>query len=146
MGKTRRQENRVNPYEPPVALDRRTLKNVRSFQVGVDEISTIFVQSSYWTGITTQATDAAGISGPRRRGACQFEVGERERHRVRIEIDSLARVNAYVDGELVEANLFAGLRALIFSGITVAAVLLLLRLRDYYRKRCVVDNCRIILP
>ncbi len=42
-----------------------------------------------------------------------------------IEVDSLARVNAYVDGELVEANLFARLRAVVFTSVTLFVALVL---------------------
>jgi hypothetical protein len=117
-----RTEDVENPYKPPATINQGVGRAVRSFQVGVDEINTVFVEASFLTGLKTHSIDAAGISGPVYRGVCRFEVGETERHQVMIETDGMARVNAYVDGELVEANLFARLRAFIFFSVTVFSV------------------------
>lgn len=122
----RRAEDSQNPYEPPATINQSVGGSVRSFQVGVDEINTVFVRASFWTGIRTYSTDAAGTSGPVHRGPCQFEVGNRERHQVKIEVDDLGKANAYVDGRLVEENLFARLRTVIFFSVAVFVVLILL--------------------
>lgn len=95
----------------------------RRFQVGCDEVYTILVESSLWTGLRTHAIDAAGVSTPVHRGACRFEVGERERHEVEIQVDRTASVNAFVDGELVEKNLFPRTRAVIVALVFVFSVL-----------------------
>lgn len=114
----------MNPYAPPTSVSERLDGAVRSFRVGVDEVVTVFVEASVWTGITTYAQDSEGNSGPTHRGHCQFEVGQRERHEVVIEVDRNGRANAYVNGQLVEANLFARLRVRIFFivGVFVATI------------------------
>lgn len=135
-----------NPYQPPVAVHKPIVGVIRSFQVGVREFSTVFVESSLWTGLRTYAVDAAGVTGPVHQGACRFEVGTQERHRVEIEIDGLARVNAYVDGELVEPNLLSGLRVHVFFRVAVVMVLiamivgLVLLLFGYYRIDKVIEQ------
>jgi len=116
------EEKPVNPYEPPTSVNDRISGAVRSFRVGVKEITTVFVEASVWTGIRTYARDVEsdlGDLGPVHRGPCQFEVGKRERHEITIAVDGTGRVNAYVDGQLVEANLFANLRVRIFAIVAV---------------------------
>jgi hypothetical protein len=119
-----REEKPVNPYEPPALVNDGIVGAVRSFRVGVEEIITVFVEASVWTGIRTYARDVESDSGPVHRGPCQFEVGTRERHEVTIEVDGTGRVNAYVDGQLVEANLFASLRLRIFSIVAVFMIVI----------------------
>ena len=51
--------------------------------------------------------DAEGNSTPTRRGLCRFDLGTAEQHQVEIRLDKTIRVNAYVDGELVEYDLFS---------------------------------------
>ena len=60
---------------------------------------------------------------PVHRGACRFEVGQRERHEVEIQVDRTARVNAFVDGELVKKDLFPRKRAVIIAVVLVFSVL-----------------------
>ena len=118
-------ESDENPYLSAATVDHRLGSARRSFQVGRDEISTILVETSLWTGLRTHSTNAAGNSTPVQRGACRFEVGERERHQVVIQVDRTARVNALVDGELVEHNLFPRSRAVIIALVFVFSVLVL---------------------
>ena len=118
------EEKQVNPYEPPTSVNDRISGTVRSFQVGVKEITTVFVEASVWTGIRTYARDVESNSGPVHRGPCQFEVGKRERHEITITVDGTGRVNAYVDGQLVEANLFASLRVRIFAIVAVFMIVI----------------------
>ena len=113
------EEKPVNPYEPPTSVNDRISGAVRSIQVGVNEITTVFVEASIWTGISTYARDVNSESGPVHRGPCQFQVGQREQHEIAIAVDGTGRVNAYVDGQLVEANLFARLRVRIFAIVAV---------------------------
>ena len=68
----------VNPYEPPTSVNDRIAGAVRSFRVGEEEITTVFVEASVWTGIRTYARDLESHLGPVHRGPCQFEVGERD--------------------------------------------------------------------
>ena len=114
----------VNPYEPPASVNDRIAGAVRSFRVGEEEITTVFVEASVWTGIRTYARDLESHLGPVHRGPCQFEVGERERHEITIAVDGTGKVNAYVDGQLVEANLFASLRVRIFSIVAVFMIVI----------------------
>lgn len=120
-----RADKPVNPYESPASVNDRIDGSVRSFRVGVDEITTVFVEASVWTGIKTYGRDALGNSGPVHRGPCQFEVGKSERHGIMIEVDGVGRANAYVDGQLVEANLFASLRVRTFFSVAVFIVVIL---------------------
>jgi len=115
-------QNDENPYSPPATVHHRAGVACRSFQVGREEINTVIVETSLWTGLSTHSTDAAGNSTPVQRGPRQFEVGERERHQVEIQVDRTARVNAFVDGELVERNLFPRVRAVIFAMIALFSV------------------------
>ena len=119
-----REEKPVNPYEPPTSVNDRIADAVRSFRVGAQEVSTVFVEASVWTGIRTYARDEESDSGPVHRGPCQFEVGKRERHEIMIAVDGTGRVNAYVDGQLVEANLFANLRVRIFAIVAVFMIVI----------------------
>ena len=118
------EEKPVNPYEPPTSVNDRISGAVRSFRVGEKEITTVFVEASVWTGIRTHARDVDSNLGPVHRGPCQFEVGKRERHEITIAVDGTGRVNAYVDGQLVEANLFASLRVRIFAIVAVFMIVI----------------------
>ncbi len=118
------EEKPVNPYEPPTPVNDRISGAVRSFRVGVKEITTVFVEASVWTGIRTYARDVKSNLGPVHRGPCQFEVGKQERHEITIAVDGTGRVNAYVDGQLVEANLFASLRVRIFAIVAVFMIVI----------------------
>ena len=115
-------ESHENPYVSPATIGHRLEGAVRSFQVGREEINTIFVETSLWTGLRTHSTNAAGDATPVQRGPCRLEVGERERHEVVIEVDKTARVNALVDGELVECNLFPRSRAVIMVLVALFSV------------------------
>ena len=112
-----------NPYLSPATNDHRLGNSSRSFQVGRDEIHTVCVETSLWTGLRTHSINAAGNSTPAQRGPCQFEVGERERHQVVIQVDKTGRTNALIDGELVEHNLFPRRRAVIIALIALVSVL-----------------------
>lgn len=114
-----REEQPINPYEPPTVINNRCVSEVRRIQVGIEEKTTVIIESSLRRGISTYTTDSENRSGPVHHGPCQFEVGESERHEVRITVDGTGGVNAYVDGKLVEANLFATLRARIHMLVTV---------------------------
>ena len=118
------EEKAVNPYEPPTLVNDGISVAGRSFRVGVREITTVFVEASIWTGIRTYARDVDSDLGPVHRGPCQFEVGERERHEITIAVDGTGRANAYVDGQLVEANLFANLRVRIFAIVAVFMIVI----------------------
>ena len=118
------EEKPVNPYEPPTSVNDRISGAVRSFRVGVKEITTVFVEASVWTGIRTYARDVERNLGTVHRGPCQFEVGKRERHEITMAVDGTGRVNAYVDGQLVEANLFASLRVRIFGIVAVFMIVI----------------------
>ena len=117
-------EQPVNPYEPPSSVNDRVFGAVRSFGVGVNEITTIFVEASIWTGIRTYARDVEDELGPVHRGPCQFEVGKLESHEITIAVDGTGRVNAYVDDQLVEANLFAHLRVRVFAIVAVFMIVI----------------------
>ena len=84
----------------------------------------MFVESSIWTGIRTHARNTEGDSSPVLRGPCQFETGKLERHEIRIDVGGTGRVNAYVDGELVQADLFARLRKRIYAMVAVLILVL----------------------
>ncbi len=115
-----------NPYLPPVTFDYHSGSAGRSFQIGGDEMNTVFVEASLWTGLKTHSSNAAGKSTPVRCGPCRFELGERERHQVEIQVDRTARVSAFVDGELVERNMFPRLRATIIAIVVLFFVLIFL--------------------
>lgn len=114
-----REQQPINPYESPTSVKDRVSGTVRSFLVGGEETITVFVEASVWTGIRTYARDAEGVSGEVHRGTCQFEVGKGGCHEVKIEVDGVGRVNAYVDGQLVEDDLFASLRVRIYLIVAV---------------------------
>ena len=80
-----------NPYPPPVTFDHHSSTAIRAFQIGNDEIHTVFVETSLWTGLKTYSTNSAGESTPMQRGACRFEVGDHERHQVEIQVDGLGK-------------------------------------------------------
>ncbi len=112
-----------NIYLPPVMFDHHSGSAFRSFKVGGDEINTVFVEASLWTGLKTHSSNAARKSTPVQRGTCRFELGERERHQVEIQVDRIGRVSAFVDGKLVERNMFPLLHAVIFCLVFVFSVL-----------------------
>ncbi len=116
-------EQSENPYLPPATDNDHFGSSRRSFQVGLDELSTVSVETSLWTGLKTYSTNDRGISTPVHRGACRFEVGERERHQVEIRVDGTGRVNAFVDGELIIKNLFPKMRLLILSLVALFCAL-----------------------
>jgi len=111
--------NGPNPYQPPTSVNEQITGALSSFRVGINETITVFIEASIWTGIKTYVRDAEGNAGPVYRGSCEFEVGKVERHQITVAVDNLASVNAYVDGQLVEANIFARLRIRIFSLVVV---------------------------
>lgn len=113
----------ANPYQSPASPSLKNNRNVRCFQVGVDEVYTVVVQASPWTGISTYSIDSTGVAGSVHRGPCQLEVGKTKPHQVQIAVDNTGKVNAYVDGELVQANLFAKLRILVFANVIAFIVL-----------------------
>ena len=126
-------ENIENPYASPATSVGLSGSATRSFQVGQEEVSTIFVKTSIWRGLKTHSTDAAGKTTPIHRGACQFEVGKRERHKVAIKVTGIAKVDAFVDGKLVEHDLFPRTRVVIVGLIglisisIVAAIVVVMR-------------------
>lgn len=107
--------NGPNPYQPPTSVNEQITGARSSFQVGVNETITVFIEASIWTGIKTYARDMESNVGPVHRGSCEFEVGKVERHQIAVAVDNMARVNTYVDGQLVKANIFARLRIRIFA-------------------------------
>ncbi|MGV7229621.1 MAG: hypothetical protein ACQ9IQ_13280 [Nitrospirales bacterium] len=107
------------PYLPSAKAHDRAVFARRSFDVGSDEVTTIFVEASIFTGLRTHSTNSAGNSTLVRRGACRFQVGERERHEIAIEVDRTARVNALVDGEIQGHNLFPRIRFIIIGLVAV---------------------------
>ena len=115
-------ENTENPYASPATTVGRLGSSTHSFQVGQEEISTIFVETSIWTGLKTHSTDAAGKPTPVHRGACRFEVGKRERHQVAIKVNGIAKVDAFVDGKLIEYDLFPGTRVVIVGLIGLISI------------------------
>jgi hypothetical protein len=110
----------MTPLEAELAVSREETdhlsRSVRRFVVGREEINIICVEASLWTGLKTNSTNAAGRSTPVRRGACRFEVGERERHQFEIQV-GVTGVNALIDGRPVEFNLFPRIHAVIIAGI-----------------------------
>ena len=110
------------PYLPSATVHDRAAIARRSFDVGSDEITTIFVEASIFTGLRTHSTNSAGNSTPVRRGACRFQVGERERHEIVIQVDRTARVNALVDGKMREHNLFPRIRFVIIGLVAAFSV------------------------
>jgi len=97
----------------------------RTFQIGRDEIHTICVETSLWRGLRTHTIDAAGNSTPAQRGPCRFQLGKREQHQVEVYVDTTGRVNALVDGELVEHNMFPRVRAGIIALIAILLLVVL---------------------
>ena len=115
--------NHDNPYAPPATIDSRQ-GIVRSFQIGNAERFVIVIEASFWTGLKTRAVDSSGVTGPTYRGDCRFDVGETEVHDIEIGIDRWARLNLYVDGELLEGNLLARQRLFIFACVAFITILI----------------------
>lgn len=113
----------VNPYQPPNPVNERVSSAVRSFKVGDKEITTVFVKASLWKGIQTYTGDVDRPADLIHRGTCQFEVGENERHDIRIDVDGNIKVNIYVDGQLIGSNLFERLRIRIFMIVAIFIIL-----------------------
>ena len=111
--------NADNPYTPPMTGDERFGMARHTFYVGRNEIHAVCVETSIWTGLRTHTVDAAGNVTPAQRGTCRFRVGNEEQHEVEIQVDKVARINARVDGEVVEHNMFPRVRILIFAMIAV---------------------------
>ena len=119
--------NSGNPYRPAGVLSEMMGGVVRTIRVGANHVSSVTIQSSFWTGLTTISKDDAGFNGPVHRGPCEFELGSRERHQVSIQVDKSARVNIYVDGALKEKDLFADYRhAILVRSAAVFTILLLI--------------------
>ena len=87
----------------------------RTFRVGRDEIHTICVETSIWRGLRTHSIDAAGNSTPTRRGPYRIQLGTTEQHQIEVRVDKIGRVNAFVDGERVEYDLFPRVRVVIIA-------------------------------
>ena len=113
-----------NPYASPQAATDWLVKRRRTFRIGREEIHTIIVDTSLFTGLKTHTVDAAGTSSPKLRGTCRFPVGQREEHQVSVELDAMQRVNLLVDDKLIEKNLFPRMRVKIFA-LTCVFILVL---------------------
>lgn len=113
-----------NPYVSPVTVEDQSNATRRSFRVGVQEVHTVVVETSLWSGLRTHTTNEVGTSTPVVRGNCEFEIGEHERHVIKVAVDGTGRMSLSVDGAVVERNMFPKRRVTILC-ITVAAVLLL---------------------
>ena len=100
----------MNPYEPPATVSASLFGSVRTFRVGAAEPSIVLVSASLWKGIRSYEQNSEGVSGVVHRGQCKFEVGESEKHLIKIAVDGKAQVSVYVDGVLVDDNLFPKLR------------------------------------
>ena len=111
--------NADNPYTPPMTGDERFRLARRTFHVGNDEIYAICVETSIWTGLRTHTVDEAGNVTQAQRGTCRFQVGKQEQHQVEIHVDKSGRINALVDGEEVEHNMFPRVRLFVFFMIGV---------------------------
>jgi len=111
--------NADNPYTPPMTGDERFGMARHTFYVGRDEIHAVCVETSIWTGLRTHTVDAAGNVTPAQRGTCRFQVGKQEHHQVEIQVDTAGRINALVDGEVVEHNMFPRVRLFVFFMIAV---------------------------
>ncbi len=110
-------EGHDHPCLLPATVDCWFGRSRYCFRVGSEETNTICVESSLWTGLRTYSINAAGISTSIVRGPCRFEVGDRERHEVVVQLDNAGRPIVLVDGETVKTNLFPRLRA-----VTIALV------------------------
>jgi len=100
----------MNPYQPPATVSASLFGSLRRFRVGAAEPSTVLVSASLWKGVRSYEENSEGVTGPEHRGQCEFEVGEAEKYLVKIAVDGTAQVSVYVDGVLVDANLFPKLR------------------------------------
>ena len=120
--------SKTNPYSPPRSVT--PLRPQRTFQIGNQDLFTLVVTSSFWTGIHCAAFDAAGKTLAYHRGTGSFIAGEAEVHRIAIATDQTARIQLFVDNELVEGNLFPHARrnAFLFVGFFIGLVILLLTL------------------
>jgi len=94
----------------------------RTFRVGRDEIHTICVETSIWRGLRTHSIDAAGNSTPTRRGPYRIQLGTTEQHQIEVRVDKIGRVNAFVDGERVEYDLFPRVRVVIIALVAAFVV------------------------
>ena len=110
------------PHLPSATVHDRASIARRSFDVAKDEITTFFVEASIFMGLRTHSFNSAGHSTPVRQGACRFQVGECEQHEIAIQVDRTAKVNALVDGEMREHNLFPRIRFVIIGLIAVFSV------------------------
>ena len=130
----------MNPYEPPATVSASLFGSVRTFRVGAAEPSTVLVSASLWKGIRSHEQNSEGVSGAVHRGQSKFEVGESEKHLIRIAVDGKAHVSVYVDGVLVDDNLFPKLLVRIvwivglfcFTVATIMSVLFIVLLRDLF--------------
>lgn len=104
----------MNPYEPPSTVNEQLARSLRMFRVGVTEVNRVFVSASLGTGVRSYVQTSNGETGPMHRGPAEFEVGCKEKHSIRIVVDGTAKVGVYVDGLLVDDNLFASLRVRIW--------------------------------
>ena len=109
----------INPYEAPVTIDTQLVGMSRSIRVGLREFNTVIISMSLWSGVRTCVRDHDGIEGSIHRGPVELKVGENETHTVRVEVDGGGSVNAYIDGKLVERDLFASLRRRILLLVTL---------------------------
>ena len=109
----------INPYEAPVTIDTQLVGMSRSIRVGLREFNTVIISMSLWSGVRTCVRDHDGIEGSMHRGPVELKVGENETHTVRVEVDGGGSVNAYIDGKIVERDLFASLRRRILLMVTL---------------------------
>ena len=108
----------MNPYEQPSSLNDRVSAAARSFRVGVKKIKAScmsrggrFAHDRDKKGHYVRKRDVESNLGPVAPRAMSIRVGKRRAHQItNAAVDGAGRVNAYVDGQLVEANLFASLR------------------------------------
>ena len=111
----------LNPSKPPTTIHEGIVGTVRTVNVGVTEIYTVYVTASIWTGIRTFVKDGDEDESDGREylGPAEFRVGRHEPHSTRIEIDGTGKVDAYVHDVLVERNLFSRLRIRIFVDMSL---------------------------
>lgn len=79
----------------------------------------MIISTSLWSGVRTSVRDHDGIEGPIHRGPVELQIGDVEPHTIRVEVDGTGSVNAYIDGKLVERDLFASLRRKILLLVTL---------------------------
>ena len=119
---------KANPYSPP--RHGLPLRPQRTFQIGTEHPVKLVLTSSFWTGIHCTAFDAAGESLVSHRGTGKFLIAAQEPHEVEIATDPTARIQLFIDGEMVEGNLFAHARrnAFLFVGFFIGFLLLAIAL------------------